>query len=29
MVGDFGYYGPDFGFEWFQPNISVRYLEEV
>ncbi|KAJ7490894.1 hypothetical protein FB451DRAFT_1221323 [Mycena latifolia] len=25
MVGDFGYYGPDFGFEWFQPNISGIY----
>ncbi|KAJ7882850.1 hypothetical protein B0H13DRAFT_2047551 [Mycena leptocephala] len=25
MVGDFGYYGPDFGFEWFQPNISGLY----
>lgn len=23
MVGDFGYF-QDFGFEWFQPNISVR-----
>ncbi|KAJ7604139.1 hypothetical protein FB45DRAFT_317538 [Roridomyces roridus] len=25
MVGDFGYFGPDFGFEWFQPNISGMY----
>ncbi|KAJ7848774.1 hypothetical protein B0H13DRAFT_2089744 [Mycena leptocephala] len=25
MVGDFGYYGPNFGFEWFQPNISGLY----
>ncbi|CAK5263926.1 unnamed protein product [Mycena citricolor] len=25
MLGDFGYYGPDFGFEWFQPNISGIY----
>ncbi|KAJ6606005.1 hypothetical protein DFH09DRAFT_63 [Mycena vulgaris] len=25
MIGDFGYYGPDFGFEWFQPNISGIY----
>ncbi|KAJ7620146.1 hypothetical protein FB45DRAFT_147776 [Roridomyces roridus] len=25
MVGDFGYYGPDFQFEWFQPNISGLY----
>jgi hypothetical protein len=24
MVGDYGYYGPDFDFEWFQPYISVR-----
>ncbi|KAJ7490864.1 hypothetical protein FB451DRAFT_1124419 [Mycena latifolia] len=24
MIGDFGYY-PDFGFEWFQPNISGIY----
>ncbi|KAJ7626836.1 hypothetical protein FB45DRAFT_1081655 [Roridomyces roridus] len=25
MIGDFGYYGPDFEFEWFQPNISSLY----
>ncbi|KAK7036033.1 hypothetical protein R3P38DRAFT_613881 [Favolaschia claudopus] len=25
MVGDYGYYGPDFEFEWFQPNISGIY----
>ncbi|KAJ7142102.1 hypothetical protein C8R43DRAFT_1016321 [Mycena crocata] len=25
MVGDFGYYGHDFEFEWFQPNISGIY----
>ncbi|KAJ7500416.1 hypothetical protein B0H11DRAFT_781390 [Mycena galericulata] len=25
MIGDYGYYGPDFGFEWFQPNISGIY----
>ncbi|KAJ7718971.1 hypothetical protein DFH07DRAFT_761335 [Mycena maculata] len=25
MIGDYGYYGPDFGFEWFQPNISGLY----
>ncbi|KAJ7765653.1 hypothetical protein B0H16DRAFT_1523868 [Mycena metata] len=25
IVGDFGYYGPDFGCEWFQPNISGIY----
>ncbi|KAJ7119144.1 hypothetical protein C8R44DRAFT_878646 [Mycena epipterygia] len=25
MVGDFGYYGPDFHFEWFQPYISGLY----
>ncbi|KAJ6479960.1 hypothetical protein C8R47DRAFT_983222 [Mycena vitilis] len=25
MVGDFGYYGHDFEFEWFQPNISGLY----
>ncbi|KAJ7198653.1 hypothetical protein B0H12DRAFT_105080 [Mycena haematopus] len=25
MIGDYGYYGPDFEFEWFQPNISGIY----
>ncbi|KAJ7689853.1 hypothetical protein B0H17DRAFT_1331634 [Mycena rosella] len=25
MLGDFGYFGHDFGFEWFQPNISGIY----
>ncbi|KAJ7310632.1 hypothetical protein DFH08DRAFT_944040 [Mycena albidolilacea] len=25
MVGDYGYYGPDFDFEWFQPYISGIY----
>ncbi|KAJ7221396.1 hypothetical protein GGX14DRAFT_669599 [Mycena pura] len=25
MIGDYGYYGPDFGFEWFQPNVSGLY----
>ncbi|KAJ7061529.1 hypothetical protein C8F01DRAFT_1057460 [Mycena amicta] len=25
MLGDYGYYGPDFGFEWFQPNASGLY----
>ncbi|KAJ7494302.1 hypothetical protein B0H11DRAFT_1910903 [Mycena galericulata] len=29
MIGDYGYYGPDFGFEWFQPNISMMVSEEV
>ncbi len=23
MIGDYGYYGGVFEFEWFQPNISV------
>ncbi|KAK7020329.1 hypothetical protein R3P38DRAFT_1201303 [Favolaschia claudopus] len=25
MIGDYGYYGPDFELEWFQPNISGIY----
>ncbi|KAF7314934.1 hypothetical protein MIND_00007400 [Mycena indigotica] len=25
MIGDYGYFGPDFGLEWFQPNISGLY----
>ncbi|KAJ6500859.1 hypothetical protein C8R45DRAFT_979365 [Mycena sanguinolenta] len=25
MIGDYGYYGPDFEFEWFQPNIFGIY----
>ncbi|KAF7378500.1 hypothetical protein MSAN_00277500 [Mycena sanguinolenta] len=25
MIGDYGYYGPQFEFEWFQPNISGIY----